>query len=194
LGRRQNHPKYKEFRFDAGSMALNYVATVRHRGSEPVDLLNSPQALSEWLSLAGVGKSPVFPSADEHHEALLLREAIHDVARSLVLGETPRRADVEVINRHAAHPNPVPQLSTDGIVWMTLRPLAACLADIARDAVLLIGGTETGRLRMCNEKGCRMLFFDASPAGRRKWCSMSICGNRDKVAAHRQKKQKEQAV
>jgi predicted RNA-binding Zn ribbon-like protein len=193
LGRRQNHPKYKEFRFDAGTLALNYVATVRHRGSEPVDLLMTPQALSEWLALSGVSRSAVCLSADEHCEALLLREAIHEAVRSAVLGTTPDPADVELINRYAANPNAAPQLSSDGIVWMASRVLTACLSDIARDAVLLIGGAETARLRMCNEDGCRMLFFDASPANRRRWCSMSICGNRDKVAMHRQKKQREQA-
>ena len=193
MGRRQNHPKYKEFRFDAGSLALNYVATVRHRGSEPVDLLMTSQTLSEWLALSGVSRSPVCSSADEHREALLLREAIHDAVRSVVLGETPDPADIKLINGYAANPNAAPQLSSNGIVWMASRVLTACLAEVARDAVLLIGGGQTDRLRMCNEDGCRMLFFDASPAKRRRWCSMSICGNRDKVAAHRQKKQRDQA-
>jgi len=191
MGRRQNHPKYKEFRFDAGSLALNYAATIRHRGSELVDLLATPKALSEWLVLSGVSWSPVSPSIGEHREALLLREAIHDASHSVVLGATPVPTDIELINRYAANPNAAPQLSSDGIVWMASRAFAACLAEIARDAVLLIGGAQTDRLRMCDEDGCRMLFFDASPARRRRWCSMSICGNREKVAAHRQKNQAE---
>jgi predicted RNA-binding Zn ribbon-like protein len=28
--------------------------------------------------------------------------------------------------------------------------------------------------------------LDDSPAGRRRWCSMAVCGNRSKAAAHRQ--------
>ena len=120
---------------------------------------------------------------------MLLREAIHDAARSLVLGVTPHPADIELINSYAAIPNATPQLSVDGVVWIA--SLAACLADIARDAVLVIGGAETDRLRMCDENGCRMLFFDGSPANSRRWCSMSICGNRAKVAMHRRKTQRE---
>ena len=30
-------------------------------------------------------------------------------------------------------------------------------------------------------------FFDISPRKNRKWCSMSVCGNREKVAAHRKR-------
>ncbi|HEY3277112.1 MAG TPA: ABATE domain-containing protein [Syntrophorhabdaceae bacterium] len=194
MGRRQDHPKYKEFRFDAGSLALNYVATVRHRGSEPRDLLATPEALSEWLVLAGVNRSPIHPSPEEYRNALLLREAIHDAANATALGIPPLFSDIERINRHAAHPNAAPQLSSGSIVWAAPRPVAAALADIARDAVFVIGGGETDRLRMCDEKGCRMLFFDSSPANRRRWCSMSICGNREKVALHRQRGQEDSTV
>jgi predicted RNA-binding Zn ribbon-like protein len=41
------------------------------------------------------------------------------------------------------------------------------------------------RLRVCADDTCRWLFVDRSPAGRRRWCDMSTCGNRAKVARHR---------
>jgi predicted RNA-binding Zn ribbon-like protein len=33
-----------------------------------------------------------------------------------------------------------------------------------------------------------MLFADNSPANRRRWCAMNICGNREKIKMHRQRK------
>jgi predicted RNA-binding Zn ribbon-like protein len=40
------------------------------------------------------------------------------------------------------------------------------------------------RLRSCPR--CDWLFLDTSRGGKRRWCSMRICGNREKVARHRE--------
>ena len=39
------------------------------------------------------------------------------------------------------------------------------------------------RLRICPR--CGWLFHDSSKGGRRRWCSMSTCGNREKAGRHR---------
>ena len=51
-------------------------------------------------------------------------------------------------------------------------------------ADFLVNGP-TGRLRTCDNHGCRWLFIDQSPTGRRRWCDMASCGNRAKAARHR---------
>lgn len=40
-----------------------------------------------------------------------------------------------------------------------------------------------GRVRACGR--CGWLFLDSSRGGRRRWCSMSTCGNREKASRHR---------
>jgi predicted RNA-binding Zn ribbon-like protein len=40
------------------------------------------------------------------------------------------------------------------------------------------------RVRACGR--CGWLFLDSSRGGRRRWCSMSTCGNREKASRHRQ--------
>jgi len=60
------------------------------------------------------------------------------------------------------------------------------LALIAADAAELLGTGLRDRLRICPGPGCHGRFLDDSPAGRRRWCSMAVCGNRSKAAAHRQ--------
>ena len=57
------------------------------------------------------------------------------------------------------------------------------LAAIARSAAEIIAETATPRLRVCSNPSCGLLFYDTSRTGRRRWCSMSRCGNRHKVAA-----------
>ena len=60
------------------------------------------------------------------------------------------------------------------------------LALIAADAADLLGTGLRERLRICPGPGCHGRFLDDSPAGRRRWCSMAVCGNRSKAAAYRQ--------
>jgi predicted RNA-binding Zn ribbon-like protein len=57
------------------------------------------------------------------------------------------------------------------------------LAAIARSAAELISEGANARLRVCSNPSCGLLFYDNSRTRRRRWCSMSICGNRHKVAA-----------
>src|SRR5580704_11898364 len=57
------------------------------------------------------------------------------------------------------------------------------LAAIARSAAELIAEGTTARLRVCSNSSCGLFFYDNSRTRRRRWCSMSRCGNRHKVAA-----------
>jgi predicted RNA-binding Zn ribbon-like protein len=190
MAQRNSCNKYSQFRFDAGGIALNFVATVRHRGSRPKDLLSGPDALPQWFRLAGLLKSPVGLSSGELEYACLLREAIHRTIRSVLSEEKPNADDIALINMAARYSIAVPQLNADtlSLVWEASNPVNACLSVIARDAIMLIGDDNKQRLKICDCDSCQMLFADASPSNRRRWCSMSICGNRQKVALHRQRK------
>lgn len=190
MPQRKSCSKYSRFRFDAGSLALNFVATVRHRGSEPNDLLSKPESLLQWLQLAGLTRPPAGLSPEEIEFARLFRESIYRSVRSCILEEKPEKDDVNLINETARHPIAVPQLDDNSLCleWEMSNPLQTCLSVIARDAIMLIGAGDKSRLKICESGSCQMLFADMSLSNRRRWCSMSICGNRHKVAMHRQRK------
>lgn len=57
------------------------------------------------------------------------------------------------------------------------------LAAVARSAAELITEGEETRVRLCANSTCSLFFYDNSRTHRRRWCSMSLCGNRHKVAA-----------
>jgi predicted RNA-binding Zn ribbon-like protein len=46
-------------------------------------------------------------------------------------------------------------------------------------------GEERARVRICGSETCSARFYDRSPAGRRRWCSMQACGNVEKARRHR---------
>ena len=43
------------------------------------------------------------------------------------------------------------------------------------------------RLKACADPTCRWAFYDSSRSHRRTWCSMEVCGNRNKVRAYRRR-------
>jgi len=56
------------------------------------------------------------------------------------------------------------------------------LAAVARSAAELVAEGARAPLRTCANPRCGLFFYDKSRTHRRRWCSMSACGNRSKVA------------
>lgn len=59
-----------------------------------------------------------------------------------------------------------------------LLPIAKSLAD-------LVSGADFRYVKGCEGPACTVLFLDTSRGHIRRWCSMSVCGNRAKQALHR---------
>ncbi|MDQ3937714.1 MAG: CGNR zinc finger domain-containing protein [Chloroflexota bacterium] len=73
-------------------------------------------------------------------------------------------------------------------------PIAGALARLTESIARELTRPEAERLRICANEECRWVFWDASPGGRRKWCDMSTCGNRAKVARHRERQREKEAA
>lgn len=63
----------------------------------------------------------------------------------------------------------------DGLEWL--------LAAVAHSAAEIIAEGPHAPLRLCANPQCGLFFYDTSRTHRRRWCSMTVCGNRHKVAA-----------
>src|SRR5262245_32832512 len=59
-----------------------------------------------------------------------------------------------------------------------LDPIAGAAAD-------LICNQDFRLIRSCEGSACMLVFLDRTKAHARRWCSMAVCGNRAKAAAHR---------
>jgi predicted RNA-binding Zn ribbon-like protein len=65
------------------------------------------------------------------------------------------------------------------------------LLPIAEALARLVCDEDFTHVRACEGPRCTLLFADHTRGHARRWCSMALCGNRAKVAAHR-KRLKEQ--
>jgi predicted RNA-binding Zn ribbon-like protein len=59
-----------------------------------------------------------------------------------------------------------------------LQPLAEAITD-------LVCNEDFRLIRTCEGRACALLFLDKTKSHARRWCSMALCGNRAKAAAHR---------
>ncbi len=73
-------------------------------------------------------------------------------------------------------------------------PVEGALGRLAESVARELTQGRPERLRVCENPECRWIFVDTSHSGRRKWCDMRTCGNRVKVARHRQRRREEHPV
>ncbi|MGW5049176.1 CGNR zinc finger domain-containing protein [Streptomyces griseoluteus] len=112
-------------------------------------------------------------------ELALLREA-RDVLRDVVAGERSPEALKPLLDGVQQ----VPEATSQGLRW-TLRTTPH--ARLAVEIILAWADAEErmpGRLRPCANSECRLFLLDRSRANRARWCSMAVCGNREKARRH----------
>ncbi|GAA0638518.1 CGNR zinc finger domain-containing protein [Streptomyces thermocarboxydovorans] len=102
---------------------------------------------------------------------------------------------------HAGHPphrpvTPLGELLAAAPLVITVDPAdgAAALAPVedgsllSRVAAAVAEAVTTGtwsRLKACEAADCHWAYYDRSPAGRGRWCSMQVCGARAKMRRYR---------
>lgn len=177
------------FRHSSGRLSLDFVMTVGERQVRPHERLRRPIDLARWTVFAGLMDDEPPVTARQLADGRVLREAIHRLVRAAMGDEAPKSADIEQVNLWASRPDLAPQLGQDGTVHHRAgrRPIEACLASVARDAVRLLGEEDPSRLRECEGEECGGLFLDTSRAGNRRWCTDGTCGNRSRVAGYRRR-------
>lgn len=170
-----------------GRPALDFVNTRRERWRRNVECLTSPEDVVDWLVAASLLPEPVPAPAVVLAEARALREAIDAGVRATVEGHRPAPRVLRVIDDWLVHAGSRPQLTAgpDGAPQLAERAPSdsprRALGMIALDAARMLGlPAERARVRICASDTCSARFYDRSPAGRRRWCSMAGCGNVEK--------------
>jgi predicted RNA-binding Zn ribbon-like protein len=178
-------------RFRTGRPCLDLVHTGGEGALARWEIVNDPDDLGRLLGV--ILRLPPLP-ANEADLAVMrpLRAALTRIAYDLAEGsrppipiDPPRPDDIATVNAAAAVPPLVPALRPDGGTTFVAPTAAAALSTLARDAVDLFGGPLACRIRVCAAENCGLLLVDTSRPGRRRWCSMELCGNRAKVRTHR---------
>jgi predicted RNA-binding Zn ribbon-like protein len=128
---------------------------------------------------------PVDPLVQVH----VARAGLREIVEAFVAGR-PAAADALTAVNRVLRAQSVPELVEGaGSTAVGHRhvgdPLDDALAGVCQPLVALVAAGDADRLRICANDGCRWVFHDTSPTGRRRWCSMASCGNRAKAARHR---------
>jgi predicted RNA-binding Zn ribbon-like protein len=167
-----------------GRPALDFVNTHRERWRRSLDCLSSPADVVDWLVRAGVLEAAVAPPRGLLREARELREAIDACVVATVAGGAPPAAALALVDEWLAFAVARPQLlaGAGGVPLLGSRAAGdsprRALGLVALDAARMLGTAgERDRVRICASDTCSARFYDRSPAGRRRWCSMQRCGN-----------------
>ncbi|MFI0967338.1 CGNR zinc finger domain-containing protein [Streptomyces sp. NPDC021080] len=177
-----------------GSLALVQALVNTLDIESGADSLDTPEGLARFGLTAGEAEGA--RELRESLRAVCLAHAGHPAHREVTpLGELLARAPLRVTLDQdggaarlvpavgAASPAPAPAFPVPADV-ASPAPLAFRVA--AAIAESLIEGTWP-RLKACEAPTCHWAYYDRSPAGRGRWCSMSVCGARAKMRRYRAK-------
>ncbi len=116
-------------------------------------------------------------------EPVLERARALRAAFYAVVTGTAGEADRAVVAREAEHAAAVATLAwrNGRAAWELPRTPELPVLAAARAVADFV--TRPARVGRCPGHGCGWVFAD--PAGRRRWCSMAVCGNRAKASAYR---------
>jgi predicted RNA-binding Zn ribbon-like protein len=153
-----------------------------------IDQISSPDELAMWFSEQGLVDDLVEPTEPELVDALAVREAI----RELLLANNGVAADTDAASKTLEEAGRKARL---GVRFENGHPVLAPEDDGARGAIGRVVATvaelaptdEWKRLKTCRDETCRVVFYDKSRNRSRAWCSMEVCGNRDKQRGYRER-------
>ena len=185
-----------KFPLISGHPSLDLVNTELVSRGQRQDLLLSERDVLDWISVIKREK-PYWDS----QLSLKIKERIQQAFVGVLEMRTILRKQFESI----AAGNPIPaefiaflenkiekspftyKLSDQKLVPIPVGEAEDILQSyLAFDTLTLIEENKLSSLKRCSNDDCVLLFIDES--GRRKWCSMKICGNRKKVARFQHRK------
>ncbi|MFJ5776591.1 CGNR zinc finger domain-containing protein [Streptomyces sp. NPDC093094] len=177
----------RPYRFDPGALCLELLPTGGPGAFARYEVLHEPADLVAWVrrSRLAEGLEPVVTD-EELGDVRHFRDALFLLTADRAHGRPLQPRHLDVVNAAAAEPPLVSRITPDGSrAWAPGATGTRLLATLARDAIDLFSGPYADRVRECGAHDCFLLFVDTSRPGRRRWCAMEHCGNREKVRAHR---------
>ena len=186
-----------EFEYSSGSLCLDLANTWGDRSDPGDDGLKGYHELLGWAHGAGLvndrergeleklAHAETAKSFGAFRTALELRETVFRLCSSVAAGEQPTERDVAALNA-ALETVPRQRLCRGAECceweWPEGKPeFRRLLWPVIQSAADLVSSPDVARIRECDAPDCNWLFLDRSRGGRRRWCDMSVCGNRAKA-------------
>lgn len=149
------------------------------RWAKEADLISEEEA----AGLRGNGEEAALAQVRE------LRAELRAMAEGLADGRAVSRATLAHLNALLARRSGHLELQAQGegfetkfaAPFSTPRDLVARLAQVGAEFLV---EADVSRVKRCGNPACVLLFLDTTKSRTRRWCSMGLCGNRHKAAAH----------
>jgi predicted RNA-binding Zn ribbon-like protein len=192
--------------FIADSLGLDFLNSIATPVDTPIDWLDSGDGLLTWLAQAELVPADTLNALKARAMPAELDE-IADQARDLRewfrgfvrkhMGRplTPRAlAELRPLNRLLQRDERFSQIArhrhngSDGWELQTLRHWRSpdsLLLPIGESLAKFVCDEDFSNVKACEGQGCTLIFADHTQRRARRWCSMAVCGNRAKQAAHR---------
>jgi predicted RNA-binding Zn ribbon-like protein len=189
-----------DFLFLGERLCLDFVNTELVRSGTRVDLLSGFSDLAGWCAAAGVlaagqsremtarwGATPGAARTFDH--ARRFRRTLRALAERLASGRSVPPAVLDAINdvlRGRVGDLAVVRTQA-GYETLFLARWAGpeqLLVPVAESAAALLCQSDVSLVKKCENPACILFFYDTTRNHGRRWCSMTACGNRAKVAAH----------
>lgn len=192
-------PEGMLYELTGGNLALDFVNTVDSRPTDhPNELLPTYNELFSWARQTKVRSRleelNLIKKADRHpgegetarKSAIALREILFQIFNNVIDEKKIPEDTLARWNKYVQRSNDSYQMvkTKDGFSWeCNADPLEfdAILWPIIHSAVELMTSSSIQKLRRCAADNCDWLFLDLSKTGNRRWCDMTVCGNRTKA-------------
>lgn len=182
------------FLFVGGDTSIDFANTEMIEGGRKVDRVSTPAELAAWVAASTLGRVYGTPTVIEpriHAQAIDVRGALQAGFNALIDREPVPESTVQTLNAVLGRA-PGAQLRVDTTGALRLVPQVDLMKDadplpwlLANAGAELLCSERITLLRRCaNRDHCMLVFLDTSRSHTRRWCSMDLCGNRRKVAAH----------
>ncbi|ALP66965.1 CGNR zinc finger domain-containing protein [Paraburkholderia caribensis] len=192
--------------FLADAPGLDFLNSIATPVDVPVDWISDGEGLLRWLDQAGMAP-PDALAAIRARTAPAELDAIAAKARELrewFRGYVKKRKghplatsdlrELEPLNTLLARDEQHGEIVANGadapaaFSFRTVRrweSAESLLMPIAEALAKLVCEEDFTQVKACEGPACTLLFADHTRGHARRWCSMAVCGNRAKVAAHR---------
>ncbi len=177
------------FLYLANNLAVDFINTsIVDRGNE-IELLEDVDDLIRWGHSAGLSVRIDVDGPCRLSSVKELRDAIRSLF-SAKLDDEPAPTDaLGILNQWL--PKGVVEKRLEEIEGQfVMSPLHhelsvdMLLGYVATEAALLLSSSHLAKLKRCANPKCVLMFLDVSRSGKRRWCSMDLCGNRSKAATY----------
>ena len=177
--------------FLGGRLWIDFVNTTPVIKGVPLDLVGDQESLVKWARQANID-ALTGDEQDRIEDLKALRALLTAAFDRLAASQPLPHEMIADINRRIERSGTRPHLvEHDGLPVVEERVILVgppVATAVAWDFAQFLGEYEPDRMRHCGDPACTMQFYDSGKNNRRRWCTMSICGNRDKVAQYRVRK------